>query len=180
MQDLNPAAFVPPPALILEAVCFILLLSHTMACNPTVVLVLGSFHVVMHASLLHKQVENAGYPTISYGLRTVNSPSLTLSDDVDYLHEKLQSLVLEQGRDVVLYLQSYAGFPGSAAIEGLSKEEQAAKGKDGGIIGLIYQAAFLPHPGDTIMKVIGGHYEEWEAIQVGLQSDIIVFHASSI
>ena len=40
----------------------------------------------------------------------------------------MRPLTEEQGKNIVLYLHSYAGLPGSDAIAGLSKAERAAKG----------------------------------------------------
>lgn len=88
---------------------------------------------------------------------------LKVQDDVTALAaEVFFPLIEKHGKDVVLYLHSYAGFPGSAAIEGLSKAERLAAGKRGGILGLIYQSAFIPTPGDTLLQMIGGTYAPWQ------------------
>lgn len=139
-----------------------------MASKPTVVLVTGAFHVASHMSLFQSSLKEFGYTCISFGLKTVNAPKLTLQDDVDYLHEVLHGLIVDQGNEVVLYLHSYAGFPGSAAIGGLSKDEQKAQGNQGGVIGLIYQSAFIPWEGDCLYNLIGGEYAPWQAPDVRL------------
>lgn len=73
----------------------------------------------------------------------------------------LKPLIEQQAKNVVLYLHSYAGCPGSSAIAGLSKAERNAKGEQGGIIGLIYQSAFALEPGKTSLEMIGGKYAPW-------------------
>ncbi|CAF9938584.1 MAG: hypothetical protein HETSPECPRED_001123 [Heterodermia speciosa] len=98
-----------------------------------------------------------------------------LTDDVDALEGALlYPLIEQQGRDIVLYLHSYAGFPGSVAIAGYSKAERLAAGKPGGILGLIYQSAFISNPGDTLLQMIGGNYAPWQNpnTQTGLVSVI--------
>ncbi|CAO1604438.1 hypothetical protein XANCAGTX0491_007995 [Xanthoria calcicola] len=108
-------------------------------------------------------IEEAGYDTQIFELVTVNQPMLKVQDDVTALAaEVFFPLIEKHGKDVVLYLHSYAGFPGSAAIEGLSKAERLAAGKRGGILGLIYQSAFIPTPGDTLLQMIGGTYAPWQ------------------
>ncbi|KAL8747330.1 MAG: hypothetical protein Q9184_007616 [Pyrenodesmia sp. 2 TL-2023] len=98
------------------------------------------------------------------GLVTVNQPGFTVQDDVQaLLTGLLHPLIVKEGKDIVLYLHSYAGFPGSAAIAGLSKQERSAKGERGGVVGLIYQSAFCPTRGDTLLKMIGGNYAPWQA-----------------
>lgn len=134
---------------------------------PTIVLVPGAFHVDSAMNVFSAELQQAGINTRSMGLITVNQPGLTVRDDVQaLLTGLLNPIILKEGKDIVLYLHSYAGFPGSAAIAGLSKQERSAKGEKGGIVGLIYQSAFCPTPGDTLVKMIGGNYAPWQAPDV--------------
>lgn len=124
-----------------------------MSFNPTVVLVTGAFHVSSVMHLLSGKLQQAGYSTRSMGLKTPGNSGLSINDDATALKTELLNPLIEQlGKHVVLYLHSYAGFPGSAAIRGLSQQERAAQGKKGGIIGLIYQSAFIPKEGNTQSK----------------------------
>lgn len=145
-------------------------LLHQVFCAPrfdmpalTVVLVPGAFHVDSAMNILGAQLEQKGYNTRTWGLRTVNKPHVSVEEDSSLLAEGiLKPLIEQQGKDVMLYLHSYAGLPGSSAIAGLSKAERSAKGEQGGIIGLIYQSAFVPKPGDTLLQMIGGNYAPWQ------------------
>lgn len=138
-----------------------------MSLNPTIVLVTGAFHVDSAVDILGGRLQEAGYNTRSLGLRTVGNSGLTPNDDATFLEKELLfPLIEQQGKDVVLYLHSYAGFPGSVAIHGLSKQERSAQGKKGGIVGLIYQSAFIPKEGDTLVKMIGGSYAPWQSPNV--------------
>ena len=116
--------------------------------------------------LLSFQLKEAGYSTELLQLVTVNNAALTIQDDADALERVLYSLIEQQGQNVVLYLHSYAGFPGSTAIKGYSKTERLAAEKRGGVIGLIYQSAFIPKQGDTLLQMIGGQYAPWQAPNV--------------
>ena len=141
---------------------------------PTIVLVPGAFHLQPAMDIFSYQLRKMGYDTQSFGLATVNSPKLTIQDDVAALVEKvLYPLIEMEGKDVLLYLHSYAGFPGSAAIEGYSKAERRAEGKRGGIIGLIYQSAFIPTQGDSLLQMIGGQYAPWQDPNVRLKRALI-------
>lgn len=134
-----------------------------MSSRPTIVLVPGAFHPPFTMDLLSQHLQQAGYPTRIKGQATVNQPTLSIHDDVTALqNEVLFPLIHEQGKDVVLYLQSYAGFPGSAAIKGQSKAERLDAGKQGGIVGLIYQSAFVPQEGQTLFGMIGGSPAPWQ------------------
>ena len=135
--------------------------------NTTFVFIPGAFHVDAHLDILGGELQKAGYNTRALGLITVNQPKLTIKDDVtEMLAVLLNPLIVQQGKDIVLYLHSYAGFPGSAAIKGLSKQARLAQGLSGGIVGLVYQSAFVPQPGMSLLDMIGGHYASWQSPQV--------------
>lgn len=134
-----------------------------MSSRPTIVFVPGAFQLAFTMELLSQHVQQAGYPTRIKSQETVNQPTLSIQDDVTALqNEVLFPLIHEQGKDIVLYLQSYAGFPGSAAIKELSKAERLDAGKQGGIVGLIYQSAFVPREGQTLYGMIGGSPAPWQ------------------
>ena len=129
----------------------------------TVVLVPGAFHVDASMNILAAKIEQRGYNTRTWGLKTVNKPHVSVREDAHALaNGLLKPLIEEQGKDVVLLLHSYAGFPGSAAIAGLAKADRVAKGQQGGVIGLIYQSAFVPKENDTLRQMIGGNYASWQ------------------
>ena len=146
------------------------LLLHKVFCAPvfnmpalTIVLVPGAFHVDSAMDILGAQLQTKGYNTRTWGLKTVNTPNVSVGEDSILLAEGiLKPLIEQQGKDVVLYLHSYAGFPGSSAIAGFSKAQRSAKGLQGGIIGLIFQSAFVPKVDDTILQMIGGNYAPWQ------------------
>lgn len=134
----------------------------------TIALVPGAFHGEWAMDLLAAQLQGRGYDTRTWGLKTVNKPNVSVEEDSTLLAEGLLKPLVEQCKDVVLYLHSYAGFPGSVAIAGLSKVERSSKGLQGGIIGLIFQSAFVPKAGDTILKMLGGNYAPWQDLDVSL------------
>ena len=129
---------------------------------PTVILVPGAFHVDSTMDNLSAQLQRKGYNTRTWGLKTVNKPDVSVAEDSKLLVEGILKPLIDQGKDVVLYLHSYAGFPGSCAIAGYSKAERRAAGLQGGIIGLIFQSAFVPKAGDTLVQMIGGNYAPWQ------------------
>ena len=126
--------------------------------KPCIILIPGAFHTEWVMYPLAAQLKRQGYETRCLGLSTVDGPGRTVDDDVKYILERLlEPLVVKEEQDIILYLHSYAGFPGSAAIKDLSKQERLANGKDGGVIGLMYQSAFVPEKGKTLLEMVGGH-----------------------
>lgn len=61
-------------------------------------------------------------------------------------------------------MHSCGGCPGAAAAKGLSTKERKADGKTGGIIGLIFIAAFLLHQGECVFNCVGGKWEPWHCV----------------
>lgn len=59
------------------------------------------------------------------------------------------------GKDVVVVMHSYAGFPGTEATKDLGKTEHHKQGKEGGFVGLVYVAAWTPPVGKTIFTLQG-------------------------
>lgn len=96
-----------------------------------------------------------------------------MTEDVAHMRETYVSLI-ESGKEIVPVFHSYAGFPGSTAIQGLTKKDRQSQGKSGGILGVIYMAAFIPQPGVSLKANIGGAWPEWMDI------DVCLPHSTSI
>ena len=76
-------------------------------------------------------------------------------DDASAMASAINALA-DDGKEIVLVMSSYGGFPGTEAAFGLSKASRAKKGLQGGIISLVYIAAFIPQLGQCIKELTGG------------------------
>ena len=132
---------------------------------PTIVLVPGAWHSPIHYHLLFSQLRLSGYPIVSYPLPSCNSPNPrkeTVAGDADYIRKLLLLPLINAGKEVVLFMHSYGGCPGSTAAAGLSKAAQTAAGKPGGIIGLIFMCGFIAHEGDSLLSTLPGEkFNSW-------------------
>lgn len=127
--------------------------------KPTILLVPGAWHTPAHYSTLLKLFESSSYPTTSSALPSVTSSTplaVTVSTDIDFVRDTLILPLLDAGKDVIVLSHSYGGFVGGAAAKGLSKSERAAEGKEGGVVGLIFVAAFLGKEGQDLLGAVGG------------------------
>lgn len=132
--------------------------------KPTFVLIPGAWHSPSHFDQLVARLHEADYPTASLALPSVgseNPKSVDVATDVAFIKEKLLLPLLEEEKDVVLLMHSYGGCPGGAAAKGLSKSERRAAGQKGGIIGLVFLAAFLARDGDSLLSAAGGKWDSW-------------------
>ena len=135
--------------------------------KPTIALVPGAWHSPVHYEDLLSLLEKAGYETKAIQLPSVDSANPkeeTVASDAEAVREKLLLPLLDAGKDVLLVMHSYGGFPGSAAARGLSKKS----GKTGsGIVGLVYIAAFIAPEGASLLgSMPTGEFDPWVDIKV--------------
>ncbi|KAF2157078.1 hypothetical protein K461DRAFT_273197 [Myriangium duriaei CBS 260.36] len=115
-----------------------------MSSEPIFVLVPGFWHPGKCYQQLIDQVQQRGYDALaldnpSSGL--TKPESKTVLDDAQNARSTIVKLI-DQGRDVVVITHSYGGAPGGIAAQGLSKKDRQLAGKTGGVVGLVYMAAF--------------------------------------
>ncbi|MCJ1437685.1 hypothetical protein MMC27_007072 [Xylographa pallens] len=143
--------------------------SQTAAVLPTFAIVPGAWHSPAHWDLVVRDLNRAGYPTSSKRLPGVNSPtptSVSTTTDALFIRNNVLLPLIANGKDVILVAHSYGGMPSGAAAAGLSKAERTAAGQPGGIVGLVWVAALIAHPGDSLKALAGGQYGSWVIIDV--------------
>ncbi len=133
--------------------------------NPTVVLVPGAWHSPQHYLELQDLVKRAGYDFISHknpSCDSLNPNAESASNDATSIRNEILIPLLDAGNTVILVSHSYGGSPGAASAKGLSKPERVAAGKPGGIIGLIFICAILPHEGQSLVSLLPGQkFDPW-------------------
>jgi pimeloyl-ACP methyl ester carboxylesterase len=93
-------------------------------------------------------------------------PSLMLEDDVSSLRGVVTALA-DEGRDIIVVGHSYGGVVASCAVEGLAKPVRAANGKRGGVVSVVYLAAFALDKGQSLLGLLGGKVLPWMKVEVG-------------
>ncbi len=127
--------------------------------KPTIVLIPGAWHSPSHYHELILRLHKAGYATQCLRLPSVNPDPGTaeqadVANDIAFTREKiLLPLVDEAGEDVVVVMHSYGGIPGSGAARGLSKVERRSRGLQGGVVGLVFIAAFPAKEGQSLVSL---------------------------
>lgn len=131
--------------------------------NTAIILVPGSFSPPSFYTFVSKTLQEHGfYHVSSVGLLSacppdeLRHPPAQMSDDALYIREVIEHHITK-GRDVVLVMNSYGGFPGTQAIQGLRSgiESSAPAGREGKVLGMIYLSSFLPRKGDSIRSLMG-------------------------
>lgn len=118
---------------------------------PRLVLVPGAWHVPSHYSSLIAALGRHNLVVDCNSNNTTDSTA-TLEDAAAAVRRVLLSHV-EAGRDVVLIAHSYGGGVSGIAGSGLSKSARQQQGKAGGIIGIIWIAAFILQQNQTLLEL---------------------------
>lgn len=146
-------------------------LSDSVKENVAIVLVPGSFSPEHLYNKVSRQLITEGFtavrecPLLSAAPKNdQRQPPAKLEDDAMYIREVLAAY-LTQGRDVVLVMNSYAGFPGTEAIKSLASRSSLAgetvEGqRKGAVVGMIYLSSFLPFPGDSLRNSMSDYLVE--------------------
>jgi len=125
--------------------------------RPHIALIPGAWHSGDAYDTLLPFLHSQGYETTALTLPSVGAepPLTSLYPEIEYIRGKIVPL-LEKGQDVVVVMHSYGGFAGSAALHGLSKAEREKEGQTGGVVSLVYLAAWLLDEGKAMLGSGGG------------------------
>jgi hypothetical protein len=123
-------------------------------------LVPGSFATPVLMDPLAEQLKYQGYDARHVALLSANDgtvqPAPTMLDDAAHIRTAVLGVLddAEHPQNVVLALSSYAGFPGTESLKGLSKAARAAEGKATAVIGIVYAGAFVPAAGASVRSIM--------------------------
>lgn len=132
--------------------------------SPVIALVPAAWHTPIHYELYFSSLHVAGYDTVTAQLPSCgssNPKAQSVAADAAFIIEQLLMPSIDKGREVLVVMHSYGGGPGAMAAKGLSVAERRAAGKPGGIIGLIFVAAFVANDGQSLLSGSGGQYAPW-------------------
>lgn len=109
----------------------------------------------------------ADYRSHSVAFPSVHEASSVtdLQPDIDAVRSLVQREA-DDGNDIVVIAHSWAGLPVSSALDGLSKTEREQAGNTGGVVKLVFIAAFLPSIGESLIGAFGGMPPPWYELDV--------------
>lgn len=145
-----------------------------MAAKPTIVFSIGAWLLPPAFSIIQDKLAERGILSEAPAHPSIGAepPNKTLYDDVASFKAALTQLVEEQGKDVVVVGHSYGGVVASCAVEGLAKDARKAAGKEGGVIRVVYMAAFALDKGQSLLDMLGGQPLPWMEIDVSSSSTV--------
>ncbi|WYZ37011.1 hypothetical protein EsH8_II_000517 [Colletotrichum jinshuiense] len=133
-----------------------------MATKPTVIFVPGAWHCATSFEPVTSQLESLGYNTKSVQLPCFGAepPLSDFQPDVATIRHEIEKAA-DDGQDIVLFMHSYGGIVGCEASCGLDKTTRQKQGKPGGIVRLVFCAAFLVPEGVSLVDMLQGKPLPW-------------------
>ncbi|KAJ5540307.1 alpha/beta-hydrolase [Penicillium frequentans] len=130
--------------------------------NPIFVFVPGAWHTpdtfdIVRDVLAKRGYESEAVPNVSVG---ATDTSFGLLADVAHTKSVIQTLA-DQGRQIVVVNHSYGGLVGAGAVEGLGLKQRVQAGLSGGVIQVVWMAAFVAPKGMSVIDMLGGDYLPW-------------------
>lgn len=137
--------------------------------QPTLVFSLGAWSTPAVFDGVRARLGALGFPSEcpTYPSAGAEPPYKSLEDDVSTLRRVLVAFT-DQGKDIIIVAHSYGGVVASSAVEGLAKSTRAERGKQGGVIKVVYVAAFALDKGQSLLGLLGGNYLPWMRVEVSL------------
>jgi pimeloyl-ACP methyl ester carboxylesterase len=90
--------------------------------------------------------EAQGYPAICKLPEKYSDESerpSQINPDAVHLRDHVLDPLAAEGKSIIVFMHSYGGIYGPQALEGLSRSERAKNGKSGGVIAMVFVAAFV-------------------------------------
>ena len=137
-----------------------------MSIKPTIALIPGSFSTIRVYERVIEQLTKHNFPVFGIELKSVGGlNAATSTDDAAHINSILAPLV-EEGKQIVVVMHSYGGIPGTDGTKDLAKVDQQARGKEGGVIGLVYIAALMVQQGASLSSTRGdlGPLPDWVTV----------------
>ncbi|KAI1747146.1 Alpha/beta hydrolase fold-1 [Xylaria castorea] len=129
---------------------------------PTIFFIPGAWHDPWVFDSVRSILSTRGFETETSPLATVGStdPSVGIHSDAAKIRSALTNLINKE-KEVVLVAHSYGGIVASNAVDGLGIKQRTADGLNGGIIMVLYLAAFVVPTGTDLKINLGGSYPSW-------------------
>lgn len=150
--------------------------------RPTIVFIPGAWHLPEAFDTVRALLSQRGYASEAIALPSIGAepPTKSLNDDIEHVHAVLKRLADDEGRQIVVVCHSYGGLVGAGAVKGVefvrrAKTPREEDGKKGGVIMLVYMAAFVVPRGKSLKDMLGGEWLPWMRFDVSVPFHLFVF-----
>ncbi|KAF2966766.1 hypothetical protein GQX73_g6790 [Xylaria multiplex] len=129
---------------------------------PIIFFIPGAWHGPWVFDDVRSILSARGFGTEASSLTTVGSidPRIGVLSDAAKIRSALIKII-DSGRELVLIAHSYGGLVVSNAVDGLGLRQRISKGLNGGVITILYLAAFAIPSKTSLLAAVGGSYLPW-------------------
>lgn len=142
-----------------------------MSTTPTFLFVPGNFLPPIYYSGVAKVLGSHSFPTQLITLPSTgsNEPLTSNEPDIAAVRTAVEHLS-NAGKEIVIVAHSYGAIPACEAVKGLGKQERHKAENSGGVVGLVFVAAWLLREGESPPDVIGRNHIEspWARFDVSI------------
>ncbi|KAI1179063.1 Alpha/beta hydrolase fold-1 [Nemania sp. FL0916] len=124
---------------------------------PSVVLVPGAWTPPSAYHKLVHELKAKSFEVHVPALPTNNSrqpPNSTFAADIAAVQQVVEELVDHDEKHVLMLMHSYGGVVGTSAVQGLTRADRRREARPGGVVQLVYVAAFMLDVGQNIQTVV--------------------------
>ncbi|CEO59973.1 hypothetical protein PMG11_04620 [Penicillium brasilianum] len=135
--------------------------------KTTILFIPGAWHLPDVFDDTRAALTVRGIPSAAVALPSIGEepPNKGLADDTIAVRNEIERLS-DEGKQVVVVAHSYGGMVGAGAVKGLGYTERQKGGKTGGVIMLVYMAAFVAKLGTSLLDMLGGNWLPWMKLDV--------------
>jgi len=142
-----------------------------MAHKPLFLLIPGNFLPPSYYTQTSTLLTTHNFRTRTLPLPSTGSPTLLPSNASDIAAVRAvlsEELVSEPGVEIIVVAHSYGGIVACEAVKGLGYQERLDEGKWGGVVRLVFVAAWLLQEGESAPEVIARYAMEapWARFEV--------------
>lgn len=136
--------------------------------TPIYVFVPGAWHTPDTFDGICDLLSKRGYDSEAIALSSVGAAEPTKSGlHADIAHTKgVLRVLADQGRQIIVVMHSYGGMVGAGAVEGLEYAQRSKTGQLGGVIMMVWLAAFVTPKGKSVIDMLGGNWLPWMLLSV--------------
>ncbi|KAJ5806687.1 hypothetical protein N7474_010279 [Penicillium riverlandense] len=137
--------------------------------KPTILFIPGAWHSPDVFDDVRASLAIRGFPSVAVALPAIGAepPSKGLADDTIFVQNEIERLSNE-GKQIVVVAHSYGGMVGAGAVEDMGYAERQKTNRKGGVLMLVYLAAFVAKSGTSLLDMLGGKWLPWMQLDVGI------------
>ncbi|KAL8808161.1 MAG: hypothetical protein Q9182_000225 [Xanthomendoza sp. 2 TL-2023] len=120
----------------------------------------GALHQASIWDALRSSLEAHSYPSSAAKLPSSGGRHVSSHlEDTAFVREELETLIIQEKKEVIVVMHSYGGLVGSNAVSGLEAAGREAKGGKGGIVHCVFITAYVVPTGKSLSDIGDGPAE---------------------